>query len=1307
MATLLLGSLGGAIGGVFGGPIGAVLGKAIGSTLGNVVDHQLFGEDIRREGPRLKNLDVQTSTEGAGIPIVYGRARLSGQMIWATRYEEEVTTTSKSTGGKGGGPKVKTTTYSYYANFAIGLCEGTIGRVTRVWADGKPLDLENIVMRVHDGRDDQAADPLIESKEGSTPAYRGLAYAVFERMPLEAFGNRIPQLAFEVVRPIGALEPLVKAVTIIPGATAFGYDPEPVSQKISRSETVAENNHNPYARSDWEASLDDLQSLCPNLERVALIVAWFGDSLDAATCTVTPRIEDRTRKLTKKWSVAGVKATSALEVSRHEERAAYGSTPDDASVLAAIADLRARGLKVTLMPFIMMDVPEDNVLIDPYTGSVGQKAYPWRGEITVSPAPGLGGTPDGTSLTQPMIDAFVGNVTASDFAVASGSVSYNGPSEWSFSRFILHMAALAKAAEGVDAFVMGSEMRGITTVRDAPGSYPFVDRLVGLAGEVRQLIGAETVLTYGADWSEYSNHQPNDGSGDLHFHLDPLWSSPEIDVIGIDQYQPITDWRYESGHLDAGLGASASDPAVIKAGLSGGENADWYYASDADREAQVRTPITDGAYGEPWVYKSKDLVSWWSNAHHNRVAGVRETQPTGWVPMSKPLWLTEFGAPATDLAGNRPSAFPSDKPSADALPPFSRGERDDDAQRAILTTALSVWSQQGGAENPLSSIDGRAMIDPSAIHLWTWDARPFPTFPLASDVWSDSGNWYRGHWLNGRLGASGLADLLATINARFDLPALDVSGARGVVEGYILPGPASARGIIDDLSGIFGFLVLPAADGARVAMRSLIEPVELIADDLAARNETPLIRLGQTDSHDAVRQVTLGFRSPFHDHRTGIVRSDIRPGHTVENPRSAGQEQVLAYPLTLDPAVAQPIAERMLHEAVLAGQTLDLSLPPSWAHLEAGDCVAIAYGDADAPLVMRINRLTDGQVRRLEAHAVDPGIYRLAPTTADLPTIEARPIFGPVDLLVLDLPPASAERANEHGVYLAAYAKPWPGAVNISFEPTDGTGETTSASAVQQLSRPSSIGSLVSSLPAGPVNVPDRSSELIVDVPSGSLESLDATRFLEGGNRAAIVSGDELEIIAYQSAELIGVDRYRLRTFLRGLAGTGKAAGLGAPEGSRFVVLDQALERLDLPLEQVMRGGTITATPVRSGQSGAQPEPVSFAAVPRSLEPLAPAHLKAKSDGADWLLSWVRCARGQSGVWSLAEVPLVEETELYELVITVSGTIARTERVTSPSFLYTAAQQSADGVTAGFGAEVRQLGFGQMLGASATLNVDL
>jgi hypothetical protein len=139
MATIVLQTVGAAVGGMIGGPIGAMAGRALGGLAGAAIDNALFGGDTTKhvEGPRLKDIDGLTSTEGAPIPRVYGPARIGGQLIWATRLEEVANTKTDRSGqgGKGmAGPKTVTTTYSYFANLAVGLCEGRIAFIRRVWA---------------------------------------------------------------------------------------------------------------------------------------------------------------------------------------------------------------------------------------------------------------------------------------------------------------------------------------------------------------------------------------------------------------------------------------------------------------------------------------------------------------------------------------------------------------------------------------------------------------------------------------------------------------------------------------------------------------------------------------------------------------------------------------------------------------------------------------------------------------------------------------------------------------------------------------------------------------------------------------------------------------------------------------------------------------------------------------------------------------------------------------------------------------------------------------------------------------------
>ncbi len=74
--------------------------------------------------------------------------------------------------------------------------------------------------------------------------------------------------------------------------------------------------------------------------------------------------------------------TAAPVVSYKDGKPVYGGTPVDFSVIEAIRETKARGLKVTFYPFVMMDIPEDNTLPNPYgdnAATIGEPALPWRG----------------------------------------------------------------------------------------------------------------------------------------------------------------------------------------------------------------------------------------------------------------------------------------------------------------------------------------------------------------------------------------------------------------------------------------------------------------------------------------------------------------------------------------------------------------------------------------------------------------------------------------------------------------------------------------------------------------------------------------------------------------------------------------------------------------------------------------------------------------------------------------------------------------------------------------------------------------
>ena len=254
MASIILAAagtaIGGSIGGTFLGVSAATIGGAVGSIAGAAINSWLVASMAPTQkiaGQRLDTLQITASTEGAVIPRVYGRMRVGGNIIWATDFREETETTRHGGGGKGGGGGggTEVTEYFYFASLAVALCEGPITGIGRIWADGKPMSLDGVTMRVHLGDEDQEPDPFIAAKMGAanTPAYRGTAYVVFEELPLERFGNRLPQLSFEVFRPIldgTSAESLVRAVTLIPASGEFAYATEVVRREVGDDDAAGE-----------------------------------------------------------------------------------------------------------------------------------------------------------------------------------------------------------------------------------------------------------------------------------------------------------------------------------------------------------------------------------------------------------------------------------------------------------------------------------------------------------------------------------------------------------------------------------------------------------------------------------------------------------------------------------------------------------------------------------------------------------------------------------------------------------------------------------------------------------------------------------------------------------------------------------------------------------------------------------------------------------------------------------------------------------------------------------------------------------
>lgn len=199
MAQAVGGVLGAVVGFAVGGPSGAQWGWAIGAAVGNSFT------TIKQ--PRLGDLAEIRAGEGGPRARVYGTFRpIGGQVVWSGA-PREIRTRQRQ--GKGG-PKVESSTL--LRSYAIGICEGPITGVSRIWRNNelvydvrpeseilaesaKWLDGKTILL----GGWDQLPHPTIEAEAGAgnAPAMRGTALLVVTDEDLTELRGAIPAYQFE------------------------------------------------------------------------------------------------------------------------------------------------------------------------------------------------------------------------------------------------------------------------------------------------------------------------------------------------------------------------------------------------------------------------------------------------------------------------------------------------------------------------------------------------------------------------------------------------------------------------------------------------------------------------------------------------------------------------------------------------------------------------------------------------------------------------------------------------------------------------------------------------------------------------------------------------------------------------------------------------------------------------------------------------------------------------------------------------------------------------------------------------------
>jgi len=1248
MAQLVFSTLGQNIGSavlpngisVFGQQIsGAAIGQFVGSVAGAAVDSYLLAP--RLEGPRISEVYVTESREGAFIPRAYGRVRVGGNVIWAARFKEQ----KHEEGGKGGPSQ---TNYSYSLSFAVGLCEGEVSSVSRIWANGEEIDLSQINWRLHRGSKEQLPDALIEAIEGHAPAYRGLAYVVFEDLPLDAYGMRMPQLSFEIMRPVKRdnidlprMEDAIESVNLIPGSGEFAYATTIVRRVIGEGEETAENMHNATGNSNFVASVDQLVAELPNLKHVNLIVGWFGNDLRCGECLIRPGVEiSEKENVPLEWRVAGETRSVAYQISQDENgRANYGGTPSDETVVEAIRELKERGIEVTVYPFLFMDIPKDNGLPDPY-GKNEQSVFPWRGRITCTNGS------DATALAGGEVEDFFGN----------------GVDDWRYKQFIRHYAELAVLAGGVHAFLIGAEMVGLSRIRSARGVYPAADKFSELADQVRGIVGPDCKISYAADWTEYGAYVPEDGQNDTDFPLDELWANANIDFIGVDWYPPMADWRAIDGHLDQLAGwKSIYDVEYLQSNIEGGEAYDWYYANDIDRSTQSRTPIQDGGYNEHWVYRQKDIRNWHASTHTPRRNGVKQSQSTSWIAGSKPIRFVEFGCSAVDMGPNQPNVFYDPKSSESALPHYSSGSRDDVIQRNMIEAFCAYWKAD-------------ELLDEHGISIWAWDARPFPAWPRRSDIWGDGGNWNFGHWLNGRVGLALLRDVVTDLTNSTNLY-VDVDEVFGLVSGYVIDRSMSIRDSLEPLKSTYGFHCTELETGLRIR-NSGFDYLHFNIGDFVVQDE------GFIRTRPSMEQNSDGVRLRYIDALAEYLPAIAMSGNAIQQ-----NYRDVSLPLVMDESSAVELAKRIHDQVVEGKEAAKISGSLQFSEIEAGDYIRFSEETEN----WFVDKVRSSKHISIELSVPPKNTFSLK--AGSVPSVDRVPILkSPAIVEIVDAPPLPSEEDDARPLVFASMV-PWQGEIEVLVGVEEG-----SFSKRAILSQPCIMGRLASSLPLGHSS---RWMEHSVDVQliSGKLESASRISVLNGANAALIETDAGWEMLQFQNALLIAENTYRLSKFIRGQQGSDSTLLSAIESGARIVFLDGSHTRLNLNDSEV---GLDLKWKIQ-GEQVIEDTSIGRSLVwqQKALQQWSPVHLKVAEVEGGLSISWVRRGRKSADNWELSELPR-EIGDDFKIEIKKANTSVREWTSSDDNFVYSNELLNSDfaiGETVMI--EVRQLGINGMYGHPA------
>lgn len=1223
--------------GVAGGIAGALLapftfgasawaGAAIGFSLGSMVGNILLAPSVPNqvsEGQRAQNLMVQSSGYGGIIPIIRGRMRTAGNIIWARPLDEvrEEQVTQSGGGGKvGGGASSTQVYYRYYATFAVGICKGPISGVIKIFADSKlifNIDTADsatiaagnrIPVTFHLGDETQMPDTTIQSFDGAgnVPAYRGLAYAVFNHFALADYGNRIPNLTFEVACAVGADS---RMALLLPFDPATQFD----DKSNFRHPTTASN-----------------AAILSTGGGIGGAAAYFNGSAYISTPSDSSFDLSSTDFTIDFWARQGTSSNGVMFQ--------FGNNLDNRFYLQNFAGKLRLGWAIN-NNYTVHDGPNTILNNAWYHIALVRKSGVFKvylnGNLEIQTS----------SFSMPFYTGAV--CIGSDTPYAGGASPFKGfIDEFRIARYALWSTNFMPPTSGIGGGL--------------PAAISPYKLNLNCDGQ-----GDDTTVV---DRSGYA-HNGTGTNGAMITNLTKFMGTGSVVV-------PNTTSRVTvPASTDFNLSNSISWEISLAASLG---------AHDGMHDYILLSTGGNNYHQGGWrIYVHKSVGEYYLRFSHSSGILVFDylfDYAPNWGTMR--ISFNDQDGKARLYVGNTLAV------TVDSPWPIINSSRP-------LTIGAEI--PEGGADDNDLTMTSPFWIDEVVINIGaTVGASSTPTVtPTSSQL---TALQVQGEYISNII--KDICKMAGLSLDDIDTTRISVAEDR-LIPGFIMNSQSSARQYLEILTGAFSLDVAESAIKLYFMSRHDLvisgTAATIPSDDLATRpapsggsDQLPdPLEITTTQEVEVPKELTVKCLDPSRDYWPVSQRASRQVTNSI-------QKAEINLPMALSPDLAALVAIRNLIAVWVERKRYKFSIPIKYARLDVGDIVQLDHNSQSH--FVRITKITfNNGLFDMEGVGQDvfgtniSGSGLVTGTVAgDIGMVAATAVTGavpPPAQQSINYPVVSTPILIDTNLILDSHDGPgyyalidqgqaggyWPSGAILK------SSDNNSYLSLIGFSASASLGVALTVLGDGTATIFDMANSVTIKMKSGQLYSDTEINVLNGANIGIL--GDE--IIQWKTATLTAPGTYVLSGLLRGRRGT-EWATASHVAGERFVLyVPSSFQRAAGMTEEIGLERFYKA--VTTGLDITQQPYYRFTNAAKGLKPYSPCHIKATRDGSNNLtLSWIRRTR-KGGAWrDYVDASLGESLEAYDVEVKSGATVLRTlSGLSSPAANYTAAQQTADGLTPG------------------------